>query len=283
MITPMHDDGKINFETLEKLIEFQIKNDTAAILVCGTTGEAATLSLEERNEIIKFTVNQVNKRLPVLVGTGSNNTKTALEYSLVAEKLGADGVLIVTPYYNKTSQSGLIKHYFFIAEKTNLPIILYNVPSRTGVNITSETYAELAQHPRICAVKEANGNISSIAKTISLCGDDLKIYSGNDDQTVPILSLGGIGVISVFANICPKESAEISNNYFCDKIKKSAELQLHFNDLTEVLFCDVNPIPVKAALNLMNYSCGNCRLPLDVLSKANINNLKTILQKHNLL
>jgi 4-hydroxy-tetrahydrodipicolinate synthase len=283
LVTPMRDDGKINYETFEKLIEFQIKNGTNAIVVCGTTGESSTLNLEERNEIINFAVKKTRKKIPVIAGVGSNNTKTALEYAINAENSGVDGLLIVTPYYNKTSQSGLIKHYRCIAEKTNLPIILYNVPSRTGVNIKPETYVELAKHPRIYAVKEANGDISSVAKTIFLCKENLAVYSGNDDQTVPILSLGGIGVISTFANICPKESAEISNAFLNGEVKKSVELHLKFIDLMEALFCDINPIPVKAALNMMGYLCGNCRMPLDILSEENKNFIKKIMKNHEII
>ena len=205
LITPMNEDGSVNYNTLGQLIEFQIKNGTDAIITCGTTGESATLSFEEKLKVIKFTVEKTAKRIPVIAGTGCNNTETALESSLKAQELGADGLLIVTPYYNKTSQSGLIKHYTHIADKINIPIILYNVPSRTGVNIQPETCAELSKHPNICAIKEASGDISQVAKIKNLCGENLNIYSGNDDQIVPLLSLGGIGVISVFSNIFPKE------------------------------------------------------------------------------
>ena len=209
LVTPMNADGSVNYETLEKLMEFQIENGTDAIITCGTTGESATLTAEERKDVIKFTIEKVAGRVPVIAGTGANNTETALKYSLEAEVLGADGLLIVTPYYNKTSQAGLIKHYSYIADRVKTPIILYNVPSRTGVNILPETYLELSKHPNICATKEASGDISAAAKIKALCGKDLEIYSGNDDQIVPMLSLGAIGVISVFSNICPTNAINL--------------------------------------------------------------------------
>ncbi len=283
LITPMREDGSVNYETLEKLIKFQIENGTDAIISCGTTGESATLSPEERRAIIKFTIKQVNGRIPVIVGSGNNNTETALKYSLEAENLGADGLLIVTPYYNKTSQNGLIKHYTYLADKLKTPIILYNVPSRTGVNILPETYLELSKHPNICATKEANGDISSVAKTISLCGENLQVYSGNDDQIVPMLSLGAIGVISVFSNICPKECHNIVKDYLSDNTKISTEAQIKYLELMNAMFCDVNPIPVKEALNMMEFECGRCRMPLDVLSSTNYQNLKNILEKYSLV
>ncbi len=283
LVTPMHEGGSVNYETLEKLIEFQIENGTDAIISCGTTGESATLSPDEHREVIKFTIKQVKGRIPVIAGTGSNNTQTALERSLEAKNLGADGLLIVTPYYNKTSQSGLVKHYTYIADKVNTPIILYNVPSRTGVNIKPETYFELSQHQNICAIKEANGDISSVAKTISLCGNNLAVYSGNDDQTVPMLSLGAIGVISVFSNICPKECHNMVKDYFSGETKLSAHAQLKYLDLMNKLFCDVNPIPVKEALNMMEYECGKCRMPLDELSSSDYQNLKNTLRKYSLI
>ncbi len=283
LITPMRNDGSVDYETLEKLIEFQIENKTDAIISCGTTGESATLSQSEHKKVIEFTINKVNGRIPVIAGSGSNNTSTALELSKEAESLGADGLLIVTPYYNKTSQSGLIKHYLHIADRVSCPIILYNVPSRTGVNIAPETYLELSKHQNIVAAKEANGNISSLAKSISLCGKNLNFYSGNDDQIVPILSLGGIGVISVFSNVCPRECHEIVENYLNGNCKESLNLQLKYLNLIENLFCDVNPVPVKEAMNLMGFSCGNCRLPLGNLSESNLENLKNEMKKLNLI
>lgn len=283
LITPMNADGSVNYDTLESLIEFQIKNGTDAIISCGTTGESATLSAKEKQEVIKFTIKQVAGRIPVIAGTGSNNTENALKSSLEAEELGADGLLIVTPYYNKTSQSGLIKHYLTIANKVNTPIILYNVPSRTGLNIKPETCLELSKHPNICSIKEASGDISQVAKISALCQDDLSIYSGNDDQIVPVLSLGGLGVISVFSNICPKECHNIVKEYLEGNVTESKDLQLKYLELMNAMFCDVNPIPVKEAMNLMGYNAGNCRLPLDKLSSANQNRVESIMKKFSLI
>lgn len=283
LVTPMNSDSSVNYDELENLIEFQIKNGTDAIISCGTTGESATLSSQERNNLIEFTVKKVDGRIPVIAGTGCNNTKQALENSLSAEKLGVDGLLIVTPYYNKTSQSGLIKHYEYIADRVKTPIILYNVPSRTGVSIKPQTYLKLSKHENIVAVKEASGDISSLAETISLCKDNLAVYSGNDDQTVPILSLGGIGVISVFSNICPKECHEMVQSYFDGDTEKSKEIQLKYLKLMNAMFCDVNPIPVKEALNLMGFNTGRCRMPLDILSESNYEKLKEILKEYSLI
>ena len=283
LITPMQNDESVDYETLEKLIKFQIENGTDAIISCGTTGESATLSPTEHSKVIEFTIKTVDKKIPVIAGTGSNCTAKALEASKEAEKLGADGLLVVTPYYNKTSQNGLIKHYSCIADSVNTPIILYNVPSRTGVNILPETYKKLSEHPNIVATKEANGDISSVAKTISLCGDDLAVYSGNDDQIVPILSLGGIGVISVFSNVMPNKCHEIVSEYLNGNTKKSSEMQLKYLELMNMLFCDVNPIPVKAAMNLMGYSCGKCRMPLSDLNESALENLKETMKKYDLI
>lgn len=283
IITPMNLDGSINYNKLEELIEFQIQNNTDSIIICGTTGESATLTEEEHNNLIKFTVEKVNKRIPVIAGTGSNNTQKALKNSLNAQEIGVDGLLIVTPYYNKTSQSGLIKHYNYIADKVNTPIILYNVPSRTGVNIKPETYKELSKHPNIVATKEASGDLSTIAKVVSICGNDLLIYSGNDDQTVPIMSVGGIGVISVFANICPQISHDLTSRFLNGDVHGSSNLQIKYLKLMNALFSDVNPIPVKEALNLLGYNCGNCRMPLYKMSDKNIENLKLILKEYELL
>ena len=283
LITPMDRNNNINYETLEKLIEFQINNSTDAIISCGTTGESSVLSSEERQKIIEFTIKKVNHRVPVIVGTGSNNTQTALEFSKQAEKLGADGLLIVTPYYNKCSQESLVSHYNYIADRVSTPIILYNVPSRTGVNIQPETYLKLSEHSNICATKEASGNLSNILKTKYLCGDNLDIYSGNDDQIVPVLSLGGIGVISVLANVCPKETHDIIYNYLNNNISISRDLQIRYTELIELLFSDVNPVPVKKALNLMGFDCGSCRLPLGELNSANTQKLQDSLQKLNMI
>ena len=283
IVTPMLDDGSINFDALGQIIEFQIKNKTDARITCGTTGEAATMSEDERYAVIKYTVEKVAGRIPVIAGTGSNNTEHALKMSKAAQNLGVDALLIVTPYYNKTSQKGLIEHYTYIADNVDLPIILYNVPSRTGVSIRPETYLELSKHHNIVAVKEANGDISSIAKTISLCGDNLAVYSGNDDQIIPILSLGGLGVISVFANVCPLECHEINQKYFDGKLSEARDLFLKANDLMNMLFCDVNPIPVKEAMSLLGFDCGNCRLPLVSLSAKNKENLITAMKNFGLI
>lgn len=283
LVTPMNKDGSVNYETLEQLIEFQIKNGTDAIITCGTTGESATLSPEEKRNIIEFTIEKAAKRIPVIAGTGCNNTESALVSSLEAQELGADGLLIVTPYYNKTSQKGLIKHYNYIADKVDIPIILYNVPSRTGLNIRPETCAELAEHPNICAIKEASGDISQVAQIKNLCKNNLDIYSGNDDQIVPILSLGGIGVISVFSNICPKECHLMVKEYLEGNVKIASTMQIKYLELMNALFCDVNPIPVKEALNMVGYNSGKCRMPLDTLSEIAQKNLESILKKFSLI
>ncbi len=279
LVTPMHSDGSVNFEVLGEILEFQIKNKTDAIIICGTTGESATMSDEERAAVIDFAAKNVAGRVPIIAGTGSNSTEHALTMSKKAQELGADAILVVTPYYNKTSQRGLLRHYGYIADNVDLPMILYNVPSRTGISIRPETYAELAKHPNIVATKEANGDLSAIAKTIALCGDDLGVYSGNDDQTIPILSVGGLGVISVFANVCPYESYEISEKFFAGNINAARELFLRSNELMKALFCDVNPIPVKEAMNQLGFSCGSCRLPLVPLSAENKDKLVTAMRK----
>lgn len=282
LVTPMNDEGLINYNMLGELIEFHIQNKTDAIISCGTTGESATLTQEEHREIIKYTVDHVRGRVPVIAGTGSNNTRHSIDMSKEAEALGADGLLVVTPYYNKTSQSGLVKHYYAIADSVNIPIIVYNVPSRTGCNIKPETYLELSKHPNIRAAKEASGDISAVAKIISLCKGELDIYSGNDDQIVPVLSLGGIGVISVFANICPDISHEIVNAYLRGDTLESAEKQLKYLKLINALFSDVNPIPVKAAMDIMGFPCGKCRLPLDTMDDKSFEKLKDIMQEYSL-
>ncbi|MBC2455718.1 4-hydroxy-tetrahydrodipicolinate synthase [Clostridium beijerinckii] len=282
IVTPFTEDG-INFSELKKLIDFNIENGTDAIVIAGTTGESSTMTDEEHREVIRFTVEYVNKRVPVIAGTGSNDTVYAVELSKYAESVGADALLLVTPYYNKTTQTGLIKHYNYIADRVNIPIILYNVPSRTGVNITPETYAELAKHPRIVATKEASGDLSAIAKIKALCKDELNIYSGNDDQIVPILSLGGKGVISVFSNIMPKESHEICSLYFEGKVKESCNLQTKYLDLINTLFIEVNPIPVKTALGIMGYNVGPLRMPLFPMEGKNLEKLREELAKNNLI
>lgn len=283
LITPMNADGTVNYDTLGGLIDFQVSSGTDAIISCGTTGESATLSAKERNEIIKFTVKKVAGRIPVIAGTGSNSTEFALNNSIEAEKLGVDGLLIVTPYYNKTSQQGLIKHYTYIADRVNIPIVLYNVPSRTGVNIKPETYFELSKHQNICAVKEASGDISAVTKIRATCGDDLAIYSGNDDQIVPMLSIGALGVISVFSNICPKECHAMVKEFFNGNVVAASEMQIKYLELMNSMFCDVNPIPVKEALNMMGYNCGKCRMPLCQLSGENYSNIKFLLKKYYII
>ena len=270
IITPMNADGSINYDEFGRIIDFQIENSTDAIVVCGTTGESATMTDEEHIECIKYCVDRVNKRVPVIAGTGSNDTAYAVNLSVEAEKLGADALLVVTPYYNKTSQRGLIAHFTAIADSVNIPIILYNVPSRTGVNIALDTYDTLANHKNIAAVKEASGSISAIAKIIEKCGDRLDVYSGNDDQIVPIMSLGGKGVISVLSNVCPKETHDIAQLCLDNNVAEAAKLQIKYLDLCNNLFIDVNPIPVKEAMNLMGFKAGECRLPLLKMEQSKI-------------
>lgn len=282
IVTPFNEEG-INFEELKKLIDFNIENGTDAIVIAGTTGESATMSDEEHRAAIKFTVEYVNKRIPVIAGTGSNDTLYAVELSKYAEEVGADGLLIVTPYYNKTTQSGLVKHYNYIADRVNLPIILYNVPSRTGVNISPKTCLELSKHKNIVAVKEASGNLSQIAEIKALCGDELTIYSGNDDQIVPILSLGGKGVISVLSNVAPREAHDICQLFFDGKAEESAKLQIEYLNLINALFIEVNPIPVKTALGLMGFNVGHLRMPLFPMEECNLEVLKKEMKAKNLL
>ncbi|MDO5125508.1 MAG: 4-hydroxy-tetrahydrodipicolinate synthase [Ruminococcus sp.] len=270
IVTPMNQDGSINFEELGNLIEFNIEKGTDAIIICGTTGESATMSDEEHVECIRYAVEKVNKRVPVIAGTGSNHTEYAVNLSKTAEEIGVDALLVVTPYYNKTSQHGLIKHFTTIAEAVNIPIILYNVPSRTGVNITPETCLELSKIDNIVAVKEASGNISQVAKIASICGDELDIYSGNDDQIVPIMALGGKGVISVLSNCMPTEAHEICQLCLDNKYDEARKLANRLLGFTNALFCDVNPVPVKEALNIMGFNAGPCRLPLVEMTEANV-------------
>lgn len=276
IVTPMNADGSINFDKLGELIEWQIAEGTDAIIICGTTGESSTMGDDEHVEAIRYAIEKVNHRIPVIAGTGSNHTEYAVGLSKKAEELGADAVLLVTPYYNKTSQKGLIVHYTTIANAINIPIILYNVPSRTGVNITPETLKELSKVKNIVAVKEASGNISQIARVAALCGDELDIYSGNDDQIVPIMALGGKGVISVLSNVMPKETHEITQLCLENKYPEANAKMNKLLDLANSngLFCDVNPIPVKEALNLMGWDVGECRLPLVKMDDAKIEKLR---------
>lgn len=262
IVTPMNDDGSVNYDVLGEMIEMQIAGGTDAIIICGTTGESSTLTDDEHRECIRYTIEKVNHRVPVIAGTGSNDTAYAIELSKDAEEMGADALLVVTPYYNKTSQRGLIAHYTAIADAVNIPIILYNVPSRTGVNISIDTYKALAEHKNICAAKEASGNISAVAKLIAECGDKLDVYSGNDDQIVPIMALGGKGVISVLSNVMPKETHEIAQLCLDNNCAEAAKLAAKYLEIANDLFIDVNPIPVKAALNIMGIKAGPCRLPL---------------------
>ena len=282
IITPFTEDG-INFEELGRIIEDQIKGGTDAIIITGTTGESAAMSDEEHRAAIKYAVEKVNKRIPVVAGTGSNETSYAIELSKYAEQVGADGLLVVTPYYNKCTQNGLIRHYTMIADSVNIPLILYDVPSRTGVGIKTATYAELAKHPRIVAVKEANGDLSSILRLRHACGDELTVYSGNDDQIVPILSLGGKGVISVLSNVAPQDTHIICQLYFDGKVEAASKLQIGYADLIDALFCEVNPIPVKTAMQLMGYQTGGLRMPLTEMEPAHMEQLKKALANHGLL
>lgn len=283
IITPMNADGSINYDEFGRVIDFQIDNGTDAIIVCGTTGESATMTDEEHVECIRYCVERVNKRVPVIAGTGSNDTKYAVDLSVEAEKLGADALLVVTPYYNKTSQRGLIAHFTAIADSVNIPIILYNVPSRTGVNIALDTYDVLANHKNIAAVKEASGNISAIAKIIEKCGDRLDVYSGNDDQIVPIMALGGKGVISVLSNVCPKETHDIAQLCLDNNVAEAAKLQIKYLDLCNNLFIDVNPIPVKEAMNLIGFKTGECRLPLLKMEQGKIDALTASMKNLGLI
>ena len=279
IVTPMKENGEVNYEKLKEMIEFQIAGKTYAIVICGTTGESSTLSHEEHLDVIKYCVDQVAKRVPVIAGTGSNCTETAVYLSQEAEKYGVDALLLVSPYYNKATQKGLIKHYTEIAESVSLPIILYNVPSRTGCNILPETIAYLAKNVKnIVGVKEASGNISQIAKVKQLAGDDIELYSGNDDQIVPIMSLGGLGVISVLANVAPEFTHELAWKFLDGDVKGSCEMQLKALPLVEALFCEVNPIPVKAALNLMGKEVGPLRPPLYEMEPQNQERLKKAMQ-----
>lgn len=266
IITPFTEEG-VNFEEFKKILEDQIANKVDAIIVCGTTGESSTMTQKEREETIKFAVDTVAKRVPVIAGTGGNCTKTVIEMTKFAEKIGVDGVLIVTPYYNKTTQAGLIKHYTEIAKATSLPIILYNVPGRTGVNILPKTCLELCKIQNIVAIKEASGNLSQVAEIKSLCGDELAIYSGNDDQILPVLSVGGIGVISVLSNIYPEFTHNIVENFFDKNIDEAIQAQINAIQLIKALFSEVNPIPVKAAMNMVGYNVGIPRLPLVEMSE----------------
>lgn len=283
IVTPMNADGSINYEELGRLIDFNIENGTDAIIICGTTGESSTMTDEEHKECIRYAVEKTAKRVPVIAGTGSNDTAYAIELSKEAEELGADALLVVTPYYNKTSQAGLIAHFTAIADSVNIPIILYNIPGRTGVNIAIETFVELAKHPNIVAVKEAGGNINYFAKIIEACGDSLDVYSGDDGMIVPVMSIGGKGVISVLANIMPKETHNLCKLCLDNNFIEAGKEQIRLLDLMNSLFIDVNPIPIKEALNLMGKNAGPCRMPLVPLSEKARNTLKASMEKLHLI
>ena len=284
IITPMKENGDVNFEKFGEIVEEQIAGNTDAIIVCGTTGEASTLTHEEHLACIKFVVEKVNKRIPVIAGTGSNCTETAIYLSAEAEKYGADGVLLVSPYYNKATQNGLKNHFVTIAKSIHIPVILYNIQGRTGVNILPSTIAAIAEEAEnVVAVKEASGNISQVAEIAKQTKGKLDIYSGNDDQIIPILSLGGKGVISVLSNVAPKQTHQMCEEYFNGNVEKAKDMQLEALDLIHALFCEVNPIPVKAAMNLMGKEVGSLRAPLTEMEDANKERLRKAMQEYGIL
>lgn len=284
IVTPMKENKEVNFEKLGWLIDEQIKNHTDCIVICGTTGEASTLSHEEHLECIQYCCDKVNKRVPVVAGTGSNCTDTAVYLSKEAQKAGADGLLVVTPYYNKATQNGLFEHYKEVAASVDLPIIMYNVPGRTGCNILAPTAAKIFKEiDNVVGIKEATGNISQVAKLMALTDGEIELYSGNDDQIVPILSLGGKGVISVLANVAPQQTHDIVASYLAGDVAKSAALQLKAIELIDALFCEVNPIPVKTAMNLLGWETGPLRRPLSPMEPANVEKLKAAMKNYGLL
>lgn len=284
IVTPMNADGSINYERFADLIEFQIENGVDAIIVCGTTGESSTMTHEEHLEVIRYCVEKVNKRIPVVAGTGSNCTETAIYLSTEAEKMGVDGLLVVSPYYNKATQNGLYTHFKAIADAVKVPIILYNIQGRTGVNIAPATIVRLCNDcENIVAVKEASGNISQVAKIAALSKGKIDIYSGNDDQIIPIMSLGGKGVISVLSNVAPRQTHEMCENYLTGDVVAATQMQLEAIDLIDALFCEVNPIPVKMALNLMGMEAGTLRLPLTEMEEANTAKLKAAMEAYGIL
>lgn len=284
IVTPMHEDGSVNYEKFAEIIEYQIAHKTDAIIVCGTTGEASTLTHEEHLDAVKFCIEKVNHRIPVIAGTGSNCTETAIYLSQEAEKYGADGVLVVTPYYNKATQNGLYEHFKLIAESISIPVILYNVPGRTGCNILPATVVRLCRDVKnIVGVKEASGNIAQVAKLMALADGCVDVYSGNDDQIVPLLSLGGKGVISVLSNVAPEQTHNICQLYFDGKVQESAKEQLRAIELVDALFCEVNPIPVKKAMNLMGMEVGSLRRPLTEMEEANAAKLEKAMKNYGIL
>jgi 4-hydroxy-tetrahydrodipicolinate synthase len=283
IVTPFNADGSINFDGFAENLEYQINNGTDAIIVCGTTGEASTMTDDEHIECIRFAVERTKGRLPVIAGTGSNDTRYAAELSKTAQDLGADGLLLVTPYYNKASQKGLVAHFGKIAECVDIPIILYNIPGRTGVSIDISTYKTLSEFKNIVAVKEASGNISYTSKLIAECGDRLDVYSGNDDIIVPMMSIGAKGVISVLSNIMPKETHDMTQLCLDGKYTEAAALQMKYLNLINSLFIEVNPIPVKEAMNYMGMPSGECRLPLCTMTEANAEKLKAAMKNASLI
>ena len=284
IITPMYENGDVNYDKFGEIVEDQIAGGTDAIIVCGTTGEASTLTHEEHLECIRFVVEKVNHRVPVIAGTGSNCTRTAIYLSQEAEKAGADAVLLVSPYYNKATQNGLKNHFVSIAKAIHIPVILYNIQGRTGVNIQPATIAAIAEEAEnVVAVKEASGNISQVAEIAKLTKGKVDIYSGNDDQIIPILSLGGKGVISVLSNVAPKQTHDMCQAYFDGDVEKARDMQLEALDLIHALFCEVNPIPVKAAMNLMGMEVGSLRAPLTEMEDANKEKLAKALKEYGLL
>ncbi len=284
IVTPMKEDLSINFDKLGELIDYQIDNGTDAIIICGTTGESATMTHEEHLECIRYAIDRVHKRVPVVAGTGSNCTDTAIYLSKEAQKYGADALLLVSPYYNKATQNGLVAHYGAVAKVTDLPMIIYNVPSRTGCNVLPATLAKMfKEYDNIVAVKEASGNITQVAQIMQMTNGDMDVYSGNDDQIVPVMSLGGKGVISVLSNVAPRQTHEIAASYLAGDVKKSCQLQLDAMPLIAKLFCEVNPIPVKAAMNMMGFEVGSLRPPLTDLEKANEEGLRRALADYGLL
>ena len=282
IVTPFDESG-INFKELETLLEWHIKEGTDAIVICGTTGEAPTMTEKEKKDTIKFTVDVINKRIPVIAGTGSNNTDSAISMSKYAESVGVDGLLVITPYYNKTTQKGLVKHFSAINDEVKTPIILYNVPGRTGVNISPNTLVELSKLSNVVGIKEASGNISQVVQIKALCRDSIDIYSGNDDQIVSIMSLGGKGVISVLANIIPSKVHEIADKCLNNNFKEALDIQLDTLSLANTLFIEPNPIPVKTAMNLMGFEVGGLRLPLYEMESKNEDLLKAVLKDNKLM
>lgn len=283
IITPMNDDFSVNYDEFKKFIDWQIDNGTDAIVICGTTGESSTLKTVHHLEAIKFCVDYVAGRVPVIAGAGSNNTECGLDLAVKACEYGVDALLLVTPYYNKCTQKGLIKHYTMYHEATNVPIILYNVPSRTGVNIEPETLKELSRLPRINGVKEASGNISQVMKIRALCGDELNIWSGNDDQIPPVMSCGGKGVISVLANICPQETHDMVQAYLDGDANKCTDMMAEYLELANAMFVEVNPIPVKAACNMMGWNAGPCKMPLCDMTDEHTAYVKSVMEKYGLI